>query len=78
MNRSDAAFIGIPYLPPLDPHENVAIVRMSIRVASLIAVGYRVTADPETIVPADVLVGEDGRAYAVRVLSGIDWNGTGD
>jgi anti-sigma factor RsiW len=77
-NRSDAAFVGIPYLPPLDPHENATIVRMNIRVATLIAVGYRVTADPETVVPADVLVGEDGRAHAVRVLSGIDWNGTGD
>ena len=75
---SDPAFVGIPYLPPLDPNENTAIVRMNIRVATLIAVGYRVTADPETIVPADVLVGEDGRAHAVRVLSGIEWNGTGD
>jgi anti-sigma factor RsiW len=73
-----AAFVGIPYLPPLDPRENVRIVRMNIRVASLIAAGYRVAADPETIVPADVLVGEDGRAHAVRVLSGIEWNGTGD
>jgi hypothetical protein len=77
-NGSDAAFVGIPYLPPLDPHENATIVRMNIRVATLIAVGYRVTDDPETIVPADVLVGEDGRAHAVRVLSGIDWHGTGD
>jgi len=77
-NRSDTAFVGIPYLPPLDPHENATIVRMNIRVATLIAAGYRVTADPETVVPADVLVGEDGRAHAVRVLSGIDWNGTGD
>jgi hypothetical protein len=76
--RSAPAFVGIPYLPPLDPHENATIVRMNIRVATLIAVGYRVTADPETIVPADVLVGEDGRAHAVRVLSGIEWNGTGD
>jgi anti-sigma factor RsiW len=78
VDRGQAAFVGIPYVPPLDPRENAAIVRMNIRVATLIAVGYRVTADPETIVPADVLVGEDGRAHAVRVLSGIDWNGTGD
>jgi len=77
-NQDGAAFVGIPYLPPLDPHENATIVRMNIRVATLIAVGYRVTADPETIVPADVLVGEDGRAHAVRVLSGIEWDGTGD
>ena len=73
-----AAFVGIPFLPPLDPHENSTIVRMNIRVAALIAAGYRIAADPDTIVPADVLVGEDGRAHAVRVLSGIEWNGTGD
>jgi hypothetical protein len=76
--REPARFVEIPYLPPLDPQENATIVRMNIRVATLIAVGYRVTGDPDTIVPADVLVGEDGRAHAVRVLSGIDWNGTGD
>jgi hypothetical protein len=78
VNQSAAAFVEIPYLPPIDPRENATIVRMNIRVATLIAVGYRVTADPDTIVPADVLVGEDGRAHAVRVLSGIEWNGTGD
>ena len=73
-----AAFVEIPYLPPLDPRENSTIVRMNIRVAALIAAGYRVAADPDTVVPADVLVGEDGRAHAVRVLSGIEWKGTGD
>jgi anti-sigma factor RsiW len=78
VDQSAAAFVEIPYLPPLDPRENATVVRMNIRVATLIAVGYRVTADPDTIVPADVLVGEDGRAHAVRVLSGIEWNGTGD
>jgi hypothetical protein len=76
--REPAPFVQIPYSPPLDPRENAAIVRMNIRVATLIAAGYRVTGDPDTIVPADVLVGEDGRAHAVRVLSGIDWSGTGD
>jgi Putative zinc-finger len=78
VNRGQAAFIEIPYLPPLDPRENATIVRMDIRVGTLIAAGYRVTADPDTVVPADVLVGEDGRAHAVRVISGIEWNGTGD
>ncbi len=70
----DTRFIGIPYLPPLDPRENAAVVRMNIRVATLIAAGYRVTADPNAIVSADVLVGEDGRAHAVRMLSDIHLN----
>jgi len=76
--RQPAAFIAIPYVAPLDPHENSNIVRMDIRVATLMSVGYKIAADPDAIVHADVLVGEDGRAHAVRVLSDIEWNGTGD
>jgi hypothetical protein len=72
--RDPAQFVAIPYLPPLDPRENAAIVRMNIRVATLIAAGYRVAGDPNAVVPADVLVGEDGRAHAVRVLSDIHLN----
>jgi predicted anti-sigma-YlaC factor YlaD len=71
-------FVEIPYLAPPDPHENTTVVRIQIRVATLIAVGYRVTADPDAIVPADVLVGEDGRAHAVRVPADVGLNGTGD
>ncbi len=73
-----AEFVEIPYLAPLDPRENVTIVRMDIRVAALLAAGYRIVADPEAIVSADVLVGEDGRARAVRVISDVDLKGTGD
>lgn len=73
-----AGFVEIPYLAPPDPHENTTVVRIQIRVATLIAVGYRVTADPDAIVPADVLVGEDGRAHAVRVPADVGLNGTGD
>ena len=72
------AFVEIPYLAPLDPHESTTVVRIQIRVATLIAVGYRVAADPDAIVPADVLVGEDGRAHAVRVPADVGLNGTGD
>jgi hypothetical protein len=32
--------------------------------------GYKVSADPDRVVPAEVLVGEDGRAHAVRLMSG--------
>jgi len=77
-NHRDGRFVAIPYLAPLDPHENATIVRMNIRVATLIAAGYQVAADPDAMVPADVLVGEDGRAHAVRVLADIEFNGRGD
>jgi len=77
-NREAESFVGIPYLPPLDPRENATIVRMDIQVATLIAAGYGVTAEPGAIVPAEVLVGQDGRARAVRVLSDIGLKGRGD
>jgi hypothetical protein len=77
-NRAVSSFVGIPYLPPLDPRENATIVRMDIQVATLIAAGYNVAAEPDAIVPTDVLVGEDGRARAVRVLSDIELKGRGD
>jgi len=69
-----ARFKAIPYLPPLDAHENAMVVRMDVRVASLIAAGYKVPDDPDRVVPAEALVGEDGRVHAIRVLSGIEWN----
>jgi anti-sigma factor RsiW len=71
-------FVAIPYLAPLDPHEDASVVRIRIRVATLIQVGYRVTADPDVTVPADVLVGEDGRAHAVRVPPDVGLSGIGD
>ncbi len=76
--RSEAPFIEIPYLPALDARENTAIVRMNIRVATLLSFGFRIDGDPEALVAADVLVGEDGRAHAVRVVSGVDGKGTGE
>lgn len=67
-------FVEIPYVPPPDPREATSIVRMHIRLATLIAAGYRVNGDPNAVVPADVLVGEDGRAHAIRLLSDSNTN----
>ncbi len=76
--HESSKFRAIPYLAPLDPKENAEIVEMNIRVATLIAMGYRIAADPNDVVAAEVLLGEDGRAHAVRVLSEIDLIGPGD
>jgi hypothetical protein len=71
----DAAFVPIPYVQALDPYETATVMRMDVPVAALISVGYKVDAsDPTALVKADVLVGEDGRAHAVRVLSGLVLN----
>lgn len=72
VTRGEVRFVEIPYLAPLDPHENATVVRMDVKVATLLAAGYRVTADPDRIVPADVLVGEDGRAHAVRMVADVE------
>jgi hypothetical protein len=66
-------FTPIPYVAPLDPYERVDIVRMDLPVSALIAAGVPVEAeDTGASVQADVLVGQDGRARAVRLVSNID------
>lgn len=63
-------FVPIPYVPPLAPYEDARIVHMDVSVAALIAAGYRVQLmDPAAVVPADLLVGEDGRVHAIRLTT---------
>ncbi|HEY4087758.1 MAG TPA: hypothetical protein VGM43_17585 [Bryobacteraceae bacterium] len=73
--RPEAPFIAIPYTPPLDPRERVDVVRMDVPVAALIAAGLPVgTADPASHVRTDVLLGQDGRARAVRLVAAVSSN----
>ncbi len=73
--RPEAPFIAIPYTPPLDPRERVDMVRMDMPVAALIAAGLPVgTVDPASLVRTDVLVGQDGRARAVRLVAAVSSN----
>jgi hypothetical protein len=63
-------FVAIPYTIPLDPRERAAVVRMEMPVAALTAVGLRVAApDASANAQADVIIGEDGRIRAIRLLS---------
>jgi hypothetical protein len=72
---TDQAFVPIPYVQPLYPDETATVMRMDVQVASLIAIGYKVgMIDPTAVVKADMLVGEDGRVHAVRLLSGLVLN----
>jgi hypothetical protein len=73
-----AVLIAIPYLPPIDPRETAVVVRIKVRMATLMAMGYKIAADPDEVVPADVLVGEDGRAHAFRVVSETKSDGRGE
>jgi hypothetical protein len=63
-------FVPIPYVLPPGPYERFEVVRMRMPVAQLIAAGFRMqTADLGAQAEADVIVGQDGRARAVRLIS---------
>lgn len=65
-----APFISIPYTTPLAPYERAQVMQVEMPVAELIAAGLPVaTSDPGAQARADVIVGDDGRARAVRVVS---------
>lgn len=69
----EAAFVSIPYTLPLAPDERANVVRMEVPVAALIAAGLPMRVqDMSANASADVLVGEDGRARAVRLISVSD------
>lgn len=63
-------FVAIPYVVPLAPYERASVMRMDVPVAALVAAGFEVHgAEPGGTVSADVLVGQDGRMHAVRLIS---------
>jgi len=67
---SEPQFIRIPYSAPLAPYERAEIVRADIPVAALTAAGFNVaTSDTGATAQADLLIGEDGMAHAVRLIS---------
>lgn len=69
----EASFVAIPWTTPIMPDERTDIVRMDVPVASLIAAGFPMRVqDMSANASADFLVGEDGRARAVRLISVAD------
>ena len=62
-------FMRIPYVVPAAPYERTAVVRMNVPAAALIAAGLEVRSPAEDSLAADVLVGQDGRALAVSLVS---------
>ena len=68
--QPEQPFIAIPYTLPLGPYERAEVMRMDVPVAALIAVGLPINmADPAASARADVLVGQDGRARAIRLVA---------
>jgi len=69
----DAPFVEIPFVAPFAPYERARIERMDLPVAALIAAGFRVqTVDAAGTVKADVLVGQDGRLHAIRLIPEVN------
>jgi hypothetical protein len=65
----DEPFFAIPYTVPLAPEERAAVVRITLSPSAMAAVGFRLPAiDAGGDTQADVLVGEDGRAHAIRIV----------
>jgi hypothetical protein len=63
-------FVSIPYTAPLQPYERVSVVETDVPVRALIAAGFAVqAADLGASVRADVMVGQDGRARAIRPVA---------
>jgi hypothetical protein len=68
--EEQAPFVAIPYTAPLDPGERAMVVRMEMPVPALAAIGLAVAVpDPRASAQTDVLLGEDGRIRAIRLIS---------
>ena len=60
----------VPYVVPPAPYERTEVMRMEVPVTTLLAAGLEVHVPAvEGTVRADVLVGQDGRALAIRLVS---------
>jgi hypothetical protein len=66
--RTQQAFMRIPYVVPPAPYERTEVLHMDVPVAALIAAGFRMDEPAGTTVAADVLVGQDDRPLAIRFL----------
>jgi hypothetical protein len=63
-------FIAVPYASPIGPYERADLVRVNVPVTALAQWGLPVsTFNPNQRVDAEVVLGEDGLARAVRLVS---------
>jgi hypothetical protein len=67
--HDEEPFLRIPYVVNLAPYEQTTVRRMDVPVTALIAAGFEVhSVDPGGTLTMDVLVGQDGRAFALRPI----------
>jgi hypothetical protein len=72
-NLQEQEFIEIPYAPAFEAMDGGQVVRVNMRGASVRRLGLPVITDR---VQADVLLGEDGIARAIRLVSNSGLNST--
>lgn len=65
----EAPFVTIPYTVPLAPGENATVVRMTLSPSAMAVAGFPLQAIDPGGTEADVLVSEDGRARAIRIVA---------
>lgn len=66
----EAPFVQVPYVAPPAPYERTEVLREIVPISELIAAGFDIhVPDAGSSLMADVLVGQDGRALAVRLLN---------
>ena len=66
---ADNGFIVLPNMARIGPNEDVNLVRVELPRSSMITVGYAVSAERASEpVEAEVMLGADGLAHAVRFL----------
>lgn len=67
--RVEEPFVRIPYAAPLLPTERAEIVRVNLSARALESLGMPVVgADPDMRLNADLILGENGLARAVRII----------
>jgi len=64
-----AGFVELPWTAGLPVFESGEIVRMEVPVASLPAYGIDISAGADRPVEADILIGQDGFARAIRLVT---------
>jgi hypothetical protein len=73
-NAADSAVLGEGFIPlpnaeRLEPGDDVNVVRMEVARSTMIAAGYDVPAETASeMVEADIVLGPDGLARAVRFV----------
>jgi len=69
--RGETGFVALPAAIGLPDFESGVIVRMELPVAALPSYGIDVVSDSKTPVEADLLIGQDGQARAIRLVNRV-------